>query len=62
MNGAKCIVALILCSAAHAAPIRVDISPDNGRKDVLAADWENWLIKDGLILSDQPAARLARIG
>jgi hypothetical protein len=29
-----------------ATPLRVDLSPDNGRKPALSPDWENWLFKD----------------
>jgi hypothetical protein len=42
------IVSLLLCCpACLASGIRVDLSPDNGRKDILTRGWENWVIKDG---------------
>lgn len=33
--------------AAANEPLRVDISPDNGRRDHLSADGENWLVSPG---------------
>src|SRR5688500_4164418 len=56
MNAAKSMVAVVICvtasfAAAAAAPLRVDISPDNGRKGALSPDRENWLIKDAPTLS-----------
>jgi hypothetical protein len=42
---AACAVGLQVCSAAFAA-LRVDLSPDNGRKDVLTPGIENWTLKD----------------
>jgi hypothetical protein len=42
-----CICALLhITSSAFSEPLRVDISPDNGRKDVLTPEWQNWLMKD----------------
>jgi hypothetical protein len=38
-------VATWVCSTQ--AALRVDISPDNGRKDIQTRGWENWLVKDG---------------
>src|SRR5204862_2002655 len=37
----------IAFSCAVRASLKVDISPDNGRKDVLTPTCENWTIKDG---------------
>src|SRR2546421_3795117 len=37
----------IAFSCAARASLKVDISPDNGRKDVLTPACENWTIKDG---------------
>jgi hypothetical protein len=42
------IFLLLSCPACLAAGIRVDLSPDNGRKDILTRGWDNWVIKDGL--------------
>src|SRR5687768_12886909 len=44
------LVGLLTSSAAvrGAAPLlRVDLNPDNGRKDVLTRGWEDWRIGDG---------------
>src|SRR3954469_1684709 len=42
---------ILFARTAPAAPLRVDISPDNGRKDVLTPDVENWLVKDAETVS-----------
>jgi hypothetical protein len=39
--------------AAGGAPLKVDIGPDNGRKDLLKPEWQHWLIKDGAAASSQ---------
>lgn len=41
------LVIVASVTAAGAAPLRVDLSPDNGRSDVLTPKIENWAIKDG---------------
>jgi hypothetical protein len=38
--------ALLIAGAAHSVPLKVDISPGNGRKDVLTPDVQQWLVKD----------------
>jgi hypothetical protein len=42
---ASCLSFLI--TSFSRAAIRVDLSPDNGRHDVMTPEWENWRIKDG---------------
>lgn len=37
-------VALVAGAALAAEPVRVDISPDNGRRDHLTPEWHNWLV------------------
>ncbi|MFO0808231.1 MAG: hypothetical protein U0746_06380 [Gemmataceae bacterium] len=35
-------------TAANAfAGVKVDVSPANGRRDILTAEWDNWTVKDG---------------
>jgi hypothetical protein len=41
------LLALAVPHAVAAAPLHVDINPDNGRKDVLTAGWSNWAVKEG---------------
>lgn len=41
-------ISLALAAAAHAVPLRVDISPDNGRRDVLTRTTDNWRVADGV--------------
>jgi hypothetical protein len=42
------LAGLISAAAAGAAsPLRVDLNPDNGRKDVLTRGWEDWRVGDG---------------
>src|SRR4051794_29478619 len=43
---AACAAVLHTPLAVHAA-LKVDLSPDNGRKDVLTPRIENWTLKDG---------------
>jgi hypothetical protein len=40
------LFALAVPAAAQAGPIRVDINPDNGRRDMQTPGWHNWAIKD----------------
>ncbi len=42
----RLVLVLFLCACARSA-IRVDLSPDNGRHDVMTPEWENWRVKDG---------------
>jgi len=42
-----CCVSLVVFTSTAGAALKVDISPDNGRKDIQTPRWENWLIKDG---------------
>ncbi|MGB7160758.1 MAG: hypothetical protein WBD40_22025 [Tepidisphaeraceae bacterium] len=39
-----CAIAWVLgiAGAAHAAPLRIDINPNNGRNDVLTKGWDDW--------------------
>src|SRR5688500_6111407 len=41
----SCVIAAMPTWAA--APLRVDVNPDNGRKDVLTRGWEDWRVGDG---------------
>jgi hypothetical protein len=41
------LFALTFPAAAQAGPVRVDINPDNGRRDVQTPGWHNWAVKDG---------------
>jgi hypothetical protein len=40
-------MSLALAAAVQAVPLRVDISPDNGRRDVLTRTTDNWRVADG---------------
>src|SRR5437867_2199524 len=43
----SCLVHLTLFgSIADGAPLRIDLNPDNGRKDVMTVGWQNWQIKE----------------
>jgi hypothetical protein len=42
------LLAALLAPSAALGGLRVDISPDNGRKDVLTPHTENWIVPDGL--------------
>jgi hypothetical protein len=46
----RSLIPLLLLPAVSLAGARVDISPDNGRGDVVAAGWEQWRV------SEKPAA------
>src|SRR5581483_8032867 len=41
------ILALFSFAGIARAEVRVAITPDNGRRDVLTREWDNWRIKDG---------------
>ncbi len=41
------LATLALFAPGAGAALKVDISPDNGRKDIQTPRWENWLVKDG---------------
>ena len=41
------LVALVFAAPAAFASPRVDLNPDNDRKDVLSAGCENWRVPDG---------------
>src|SRR5262245_19510907 len=61
-----CTVSAMVVGAVFAGqPIRVDISPDNGRRDHLTAEWNNWMIApereaaatfDGIKFAIRPSA------
>jgi hypothetical protein len=53
---ATCALAAPTSVTAAALPLRVDINPDNGRKDVLTPGWEDWR------MGDARAARFERDG
>src|SRR5215470_2721108 len=49
MNPLRNVIALTACLAfapLSAAGPRVDLSPDNGRADVLSPGWENWRVPE----------------
>lgn len=51
---ALCIVAaLYITGEVSGEALKVDISPDNGRKDVLTPEWHNWLMKDAPSASEK---------
>ena len=43
LSAAVC-VSLFSCATAIAEPLKVDISPDNDRKDIVTPDWQNWRV------------------
>ena len=43
---------LVFACAAHGA-LKVDISPNNGRNDVLTPHWENWRVAEGTSASQK---------
>jgi hypothetical protein len=50
MNLRALAITLLICatwSSVVAAELRVDLSPDVDRKDVLSRDWENWKVAKG---------------
>src|SRR6476659_667846 len=50
MNRAGFLIAVLVLGlhAASGAGIKVDINPDNNRKDVLTPGWQDWRVKDGV--------------
>lgn len=42
------VLALGLFAVTSAAGIKVDINPDNNRKDVLTPGWQDWRVKEGV--------------
>ena len=48
-----CVLACVFGAvpASAATPLRVDLNPDNGRKDVLTRGWADWRVGDGATAS-----------